>query len=243
MNHFLLARFAAVAIACLAVATCFATRSQADTPAILTGTNNGASVTNSSIVGNFDVNIGWSFTVGATPITLTQLGFYDFGADGLTSSHQVGIWTNGGETLLAQTTIQAGTASPLLGDYRYEIVAPIGLAANTAYVLGALSPASSTDRFIYSTKQTYDSRITYGTSRIGSSETPGTGTLRYPGSSTLGNQGYFGPTFQSISAINVPEASTLAFTLPTLGMVALCNLGKTRHLYRVGAVVLRRRKK
>lgn len=81
--------------------------------------------------------VGWQFTVGGTPLQVTQLGLFDSGSDGLLASHQVGIWNSSG-TLLSSATVKAGTASPLTAGYRYEPVTPFTLPANGTYQIGAL---------------------------------------------------------------------------------------------------------
>ena len=45
---------------------------------------------------------GWEFTVNS-PITVTQLGFFDSGQDGLVDAHPVGLWD------LSQTLLVSGT--------------------------------------------------------------------------------------------------------------------------------------
>lgn len=73
--------------------------------------------------------IGWSFFV-TEPLTITGVGWYDYGHDGLIDSHQIGIWkelsglprdqlfmlTN--MSLLASATIAAGAEAPLSGPWR-----------------------------------------------------------------------------------------------------------------------------
>lgn len=74
--------------------------------------------------------IGWTFFL-TEPITVTGLGWYDYGHDGLVDSHQIGIWkdlsglprdqlfyglTN--MSLLASATVAAGTEAPLNGPWR-----------------------------------------------------------------------------------------------------------------------------
>lgn len=85
--------------------------------------------------------LGWQFTVGPNPILISDLGFCDFGQDGLATVHQVGIWSQSDQALLATTTIPSGTAAPLQGFFRYE---PLGssllLSPGTVYVAGAFDP-------------------------------------------------------------------------------------------------------
>ena len=83
-------------------------------------------------VGGF-TNVGWQFSVNA-PITIDGLGLFDFGGDGLSLSHQVGLWDNSG-TLLAQTTVTNGS-TPVAslsnaGDWLFESITPIILLSGT----------------------------------------------------------------------------------------------------------------
>ncbi len=105
----------------------------ADTPAFSSGgytTNQPPSFTGTK---------GWAFSQGSIfhsdDIWVTQLGVFDANGDGLANSHAVGIWTANG-TLLASTTIPAGTAAPLVDGYRYMPIAPVlfsrAALANTA---------------------------------------------------------------------------------------------------------------
>ena len=89
--------------------------------------------------------IGWSFTVGANPITVSQLGLYDSGGNGLAESHQIGLWTGDGSLLLRSTTVPAGTSATLSGAYRYVPVTPVTLNAGQTYVIGAFYSVNSGD--------------------------------------------------------------------------------------------------
>ena len=40
---------------------------------------------------NYTGTVGGSFQVGATPVPVTHLGYYDMNNDGLNQSHRVGI--------------------------------------------------------------------------------------------------------------------------------------------------------
>jgi hypothetical protein len=80
---------------------------------------------------------GYSFTVGASEITATHLGIYDTGQDGLLTSHDVGLWDNGG-TLLASTTIASGTSAVLDDLFRFNALSTgVALSAGSTYYVGA----------------------------------------------------------------------------------------------------------
>ena len=81
--------------------------------------------------------LGWEFAADM-PITVTSLGVWDDGNDGLRDAHAVGIWTsNASQTLLVSTTVPSGTSAPSDAGYRYvDLTQPITLAAGS-YVIGA----------------------------------------------------------------------------------------------------------
>src|SRR5438477_11587207 len=69
-------------------------------------------------LGFFPSTNGWAFST-ASAITVTSLGYWDFGSDGLATSHQVGIWDSAG-TLLMSGTVAAGTADSLSNGFRFN---------------------------------------------------------------------------------------------------------------------------
>ncbi|KAA3659703.1 MAG: DUF11 domain-containing protein, partial [Calditrichaeota bacterium] len=87
----------------------------------------------------FDVTFGWSFTVGAAEITVSALGIYDSGEDGLFTAHEVGIWTSAG-VLVASAPIPSGTSATLISGCRYVDITPVILQAGQTYVIGAYYP-------------------------------------------------------------------------------------------------------
>jgi hypothetical protein len=99
----------------------------------------GAALSFTSVSGNYsdagNRTIGWAFTAQQNLI-LTDLGFYDAGADGLLQAHAVGLYSDSG-TLLVSGTVAPGTLAPLDGLFRYVSVAPSALVAGTTYVIGA----------------------------------------------------------------------------------------------------------
>ena len=92
----------------------------ADTPAFTSG---GSVATQPP---SFTGTKGWAFLNYSliNYMAVTQLGVFDYGGDGLVNSHAVGIWAANG-TLLASTTIPAGTIAPLVDGYRYMPITPV----------------------------------------------------------------------------------------------------------------------
>lgn len=97
--------------------------------------------------------VGFEFTV-SSPITITGLGFWDEGSDGLAVSHEVGLWNADGSTLLTSTTVSNAdfpepSSSPD-GVWLLRSVAPLDLQPGN-YVVGTLvsdSDLTRTDFFL-----------------------------------------------------------------------------------------------
>ena len=102
----------------------------ADTPAF----SSGGSRTNQPP--SFTGTKGWAF-VNSSPsssgnyLAITQLGVFDTLGDGLANAHAIGIWSANG-TLLASTTIPAGTVATLVDGYRYMPISPVLIQALNA---------------------------------------------------------------------------------------------------------------
>jgi hypothetical protein len=188
-------KFLVLLVGLLAATQLFAPNAQAQgTPAL--------SFTGAANFGAPEGTFGWSFTLSNT-ITVTELGYFDFGGNGLSDAHDVGIWTSSG-TLLVSATVPAGTAGTLNGDFRYVLVAATLLAPGD-YVIGGFTPADSGDPVaVQAATITTASGISYDASRsIGGS------SLTFPIGDTSGQpNSYFGPNF-----IFVPEPTTTALLL------------------------------
>lgn len=150
-----------------------------------------------------DDTIGWEFTTN-TAVTVTRLGFFDSGQDGLLTPHDVGIFDNSG-TLLRSAIVPSGIAGPLINQFRYVAIAPLALAAGSTFRIGAYLPASSgglgaDDLFVQVTVPTTDPAITYQTGRFAGN----TGGLAFP-TTSLGSARFIGPNFEILAA--EPQAS------------------------------------
>jgi hypothetical protein len=106
---------------------------------------------------------GYSFYV-TSPVKVTHVAWYDTHRDGLSHSHQVGIWKDttglttwpympqdGSGTLLFSTTIPAGTSAELSGPWRrVRVQFPIGLTLGVGgYSIGGQNNAQSQDDMVY----------------------------------------------------------------------------------------------
>lgn len=101
---------------------------------------NATDISDAPAFGSFTT--GWMFS-SADPITVTALGYYDWGGDGLADTHDVGIFTSGG-VLLVSTTVPSGTAGDLVASWRFTDIAPYLLPAGT-YVIAGTTVDSSAD--------------------------------------------------------------------------------------------------
>jgi hypothetical protein len=145
-----------------------------------------------SIAFGDNTTLGYAFTV-SSPVTVTNLGLFDFGNDGLNTSHAVTIWTSTG-TQLVQTTIPAGTAGTLIDGFRYVDIEPFILAPGT-YTIGAYSQTHHyvrPDFFLTDATFTSAYEVSYLGPRLALE-----GGFRFPsGTAGLNNpDGYFGPNF------------------------------------------------
>jgi hypothetical protein len=158
---------------------------------------------------------GWTFSLSA-PVLLTDLGIFDSNnGTGLSSSHQVTLWTSAG-VMEAQATVPAGTTAPLTDGFRYvSLATPILLAAGN-YTIGALYSGPGDAALYHASVISTASGVTYIDSRSTFGDV-------FPGTDAFGNiKGYFGPNFQFTSppANGVPEAgSTVALILLGLTVV------------------------
>jgi hypothetical protein len=174
----------------------------------------------------FSGTLGYTFTTGVSPLTVTSLGYYDgpnssaantsgYIADGLQSPHQVGVWDSNGTLLTSVTVTTAGTA---LNDFRYvALSAPLTLPAQSSFTVGGLvTPADATTSGDVFYTVTNNTLFGPGTNVFNSS-----GVFTYNGSGTvlaqptsLSTQGFLGPNLIYTVPVAVNNGT---FTKPTTG--------------------------
>jgi len=163
--------------------------------------------------------LGWSFLVNFS-LTVSDLGVFDNGSDGLATSHAVGLWDSSG-TLLDSVVVPSSTGGTLISGFRY---APLGsllvLDAGSEYTIGAIS--NQADFFLFDATVVADPRITI-TGGFDSLPTV-SGVLMFPTSNRpLGVGANF--IFDSVP---VPEPATLF--LLAAGLIAGAAFRKRFHL-------------
>lgn len=171
---------------------------------------------------------GYTFTVGSSPISVTELGFWDHNLDGLGESHPITLWDAGGIAVPGgSATVPAGTAGALIGNYRYESLgAPLTLAAGATYTIGATWPGPVTDPtaiIVGAGNITAAPGVSYGAARSAF------GATTYSTTDSIGAGNYVSPNFRFTvlsGAGAAPEPGTLA--LLALGGLAALGRGRRR---------------
>jgi hypothetical protein len=163
---------------------------------------------------NFTDLVGWQFTVNNN-ITVDALGFYDNPANGIHSSHPIGIYDVATQELVLSGAV--GPADPYSAWFNWASVAPTVLLAGHTYDI--VTVLNGDNRTWNPNGITFDSNITY----IEDVWSNGVHTLMFPNSTDSNPFGYFGPNFD-ISPGTVPEPSTLLL----LGTGMLSGLGALR---------------
>jgi hypothetical protein len=142
-------------------------------------------------------SLGWEFNV-ETPITITNLGFYDDYKDGLVESHDVGIFDSNQNLLVSGTVV---SSNPILGFFRYTDVVPIVLPVGNDYRIAAVT---GSENYTWNPIGfTVEPEIEF----IQSRETYSS-TLVYPTNLDV-TYGIFGPNFQFETSPAVPEPTTM----------------------------------
>jgi len=159
-------------------------------------------------------SLGYDFQVNAgKTVTITQLGSYDSGGDGLGTSHTVRIYSLGGGTIYAEATIPAGLVAPLSAGYRFvPLASPVSLGPGSYSI--ALLNSGGPDQNYNSwgaamagpVNGGLNGELTFiGSSRWGS-------TNAYPGNNDGGPAYRYGAAsmmFQSSAAGSLPAATAL----------------------------------
>jgi hypothetical protein len=86
---------------------------------------------------------GWEFKSNRS-LWVTQLGIYDYHADGLSLPHDVAIWNVKDESKpVVQATVPAGTAAPLEGAFRFVRIQRVKLEPGESYAIVAHYPEAN----------------------------------------------------------------------------------------------------
>lgn len=170
-----------------------------------------AAVINLATFGTFFENRlytdGFEFTV-KVPFTVTALGIFDKGADGLGGPAQVGIW-DASQNLLTSVTVPTGTGGTLDNYFRFASITPYLLTPGTVYIIGAYQGSDdATSIFAQGGTGTVDPNVTIIEDRYRSSS-----SLVFPDTSDgYAGGAWLGANFQGTAATPVPAALPLFAT-------------------------------
>ena len=154
-----------------------------------------------------DANVGYRFDVLDQDVQVTRLGFFDYLDDGLTYSHEIGIWATTGGAPLATATIAAGTGAALEAGFRWmNLLAPLNLTARTDYVLGATVVGGDDIFDIFPSEADIDLGFSVSTPSALVTFGPG---LNQP-TFLAGEQGFFAP---NLAAVAIPDGGLTALFL------------------------------
>ena len=177
--------------------------------------------TNTAYAANF-MN-GYDF-VSTTNQSLTGLGMWDEGSNGLPQSFQVGLWFTGTQTLLASAVIDS--ADPLDpsvtvagGQWHYETLAsPVSLLSGTTYTLafqvGSPSLSVADSLLLQYSSLSVNPNVTIADQ----SRLQGGAAFTFPTDVTVAGNNFRGMVNAQLAPTAVPEPATL-------GLVAIADLG------------------
>lgn len=190
------------------LATTLLTAGLSSNPALAAPILDSFTPTDTSVGGGFFV--GYQFTATQN-LSITDLGFYDAGLDGLASSHDIGIFSLGG-ALLGSVTVGPGSAN-LVGDFRYaSLASALNLISGTSYQIGGTT--SGSDAWVFQGNSLVTNGISYDQSRFrqggsfGALDTPADDREYFTVNALFGDV-----------AGAVPEPSTWAFMIFGFGAI------------------------
>jgi len=168
---------------------------------------------------------GYDF-VPTTNQSLTALGFWDEGSNGLPRSFQVGLWLTATQTLLASAVIDnADPIDPSVtianGQYRYETLAsPVALSSGTTYTLawqvGGPDPLAATDAlFLVHSSLSLDPNVTVPNQV----RALGTAAFSFPTTTAVAGNFFRGNVNAQLTTTAIPEPPS--FTLCGLGIACV----------------------
>jgi len=161
--------------------------------------------------------VGWEFTAN-TNILVTALGFYDNPVNGLTASHDIGIYDATTQALVLSGVVNP--SDPYSNWFNWHSVAPTMLTAGQTYDIVAVlgGDARTWDPVGYAVNPL----VTW----LRNVWSNGVTDLEFPLSSDGNTNGYFGPNFDGTGTLAVPEPASGTLMVVGLGMLAVARRRK-----------------
>ncbi len=103
------------------------------------------SIGGGTLTSGFARSIGWEFTV-SMPMAVSALGVWDYGSDGLSKVHQIGLFRVSDSSLVVSATLIDGSNAALIDGSRFVDVPSTPLVPGTSYYI--LADDFSTDPFV-----------------------------------------------------------------------------------------------
>jgi hypothetical protein len=149
--------------------------------------------------------LGFEFSVTGDE-TLTALGVFDQGKDGLVSDTPIGLWDSEGNLLVSTIVAKGPDGGELDGLFRFNAVDPFQLTAGTDYVVGAMVTTDTYGFLNFGTgsKGTVDPRV-----HIVEDRSAGFGKLLFPNQSVADGAADFGANFRFADAVPEPASWAL----------------------------------
>lgn len=149
--------------------------------------------------------LGFEFSVLADE-TVTALGVFDQGKDGLVSDTPIGLWDSEGNLLASTTVAKGANGGELDGLFRFNDIDPLHLTAGVDYVVGAMVTTDTYGFLNFGTgsKGAINPRV-----NIIEDRSAGFGHLLFPNQSVASGAVDFGANFRLADAVPEPESWAL----------------------------------
>jgi hypothetical protein len=158
------------------------------------------------------LSLGFVFSTNSS-ITINELGYFDLNGAPFQTPHTIGIFDSGGN-LITSTTINAGSAGSLVGDFQFQSITPVTLNGGATYTIAATTGGDA-DAWAYGNAYPPDTITLQGLTSA-SSISIGPNAAMFSSSSSLIDPTthysnytlYAGPNFEIADTTQTPEPAS-----------------------------------